>query len=135
MTPMELEKELYSSINDYVERIKKGMDQQYEYIKKHEKSWKKWEKLQKKENKLERKGKAEEEIRKIEEKKKKFTVKPLDCLPSKCDIPSASVSTLLSLLLVEDRCADGLSDGRGRSRQRAAVFDYPVDHVEEAAHK
>ena len=135
MTPQELEKELYSSINDYVERIKKGMDQQYTFIKKHEKSWKKWEKLQKKENKLERKGKAAEIIRKIEEKKKKFTVKPLDCLPSKCNIPSASVSSIVLLLVIEDRHSDGLSDGRGRSGQRVVVFDYPVDHVKEAAHK
>ena len=92
MSPQELKTVLYSSIESYIAQITKGMNEQYEYIKKHGKSWKKWEKLNKKERKLAKKGGTEEERRKLEEKKKKYTVKPLDCLPSKCIIPSCSVA-------------------------------------------
>lgn len=83
---------LYSSIDDYMEQITKGINEQYKYIKKHEKCWKKWEKLNKKERKLAKKEGTEKERLKLEEKKKKFVVKPLDCLPSKCIIPSCSVA-------------------------------------------
>ena len=79
MAPKELKSVLYSSIESYIEQITKGMNEQYEYIKEHRKSWKKWVKLNKKEKKL-------------EAKKKKYTVKPLDCMPSKCIIPCCSVA-------------------------------------------
>ena len=92
MAPKELKTVLYSSIESYIEQITNGMNEQYEYIKEHRKSWKKWVKLNKKERKLEKKGGTEEERKKLEAKKKKYTVKPLDCLPSKCIIPCCSVA-------------------------------------------
>lgn len=61
MAPKELKSVLYSSIESYIEQITKGMNEQYEYIKEHRKSWKKWVKLNKKERKLEKKGGTEEE--------------------------------------------------------------------------
>ena len=92
MAPKELKSVLYSSIESYIEQITKGMNEQYEYIKEHRKSWKKWVKLNKKERKLEKKRGTEEERKKLEAKKKKYTVKPLDCMPSKCIIPCCSVA-------------------------------------------
>lgn len=76
MTPEELEKELYGSIETYISQINESVKNRDEFIKEHRKDWAQWKKQQKKEKK---------------EKSKSLKPIQLTYLPDNCKIKENSV--------------------------------------------
>lgn len=82
LSPKELEKELFGSIEEYTKTITNAIDNSHEFVKEHRKEWEKWAKQQKKEKKH-----KQENI----EKHKHSKPVEIHCLPENCRIPRNSV--------------------------------------------
>ena len=87
LSPKELEKELFGSIEEFVETIQNSIQNAKDFVKENRKDWEKWQKRQKKERK---------ENHHITQKKKHSHPIQIKSFPENCKVPKNTVLLIRS---------------------------------------